>query len=161
MDLTIHLARGAQNPPEKLMKREHWSHGDFKRIVREMGLKVTCQRLAILESLSVGRAHVTAQEVYESLFKQNPEIGFATVYRFLKKLKNSGFVTEVRMGGMPARYELTPRKHHDHLTCSICGKIVEFADETIEALQLEIAKKHKFQLTGHLMELYGHCETCR
>lgn len=161
MDLTTQLARGAQNPPEKLISREKWNKNDFKRIVREMGLKVTGQRLAILEALSMGRAHVTAQEVFEGLIEKNPEIGFATVYRFLKKLKDSGFVTEVRMGGMPARYELTPRKHHDHLTCTVCGKIVEFAEDTIESLQLEIAKKHNFELTGHLMELYGVCESCQ
>lgn len=161
MDPTTFLSRGSQNPPEKLITREPWSTSDFKRIVREMGLKVTEQRLSILQALCMGRVHVTAQEVYENLMKTNPEMGFATVYRFLKKLKDSGFVTEVRTGGMPARYELTPRKHHDHLTCTQCGKIVEFADETIENLQTVIAKKHRFQLTGHLMELYGLCESCQ
>ena len=48
------------------------------------------------------------------------------------------FVTEVRMGGLPARYELTPKKHHDHLTCSECGVIVEFENKTIETLQMKI-----------------------
>ncbi|MCB0355935.1 MAG: transcriptional repressor [Bdellovibrionales bacterium] len=161
MDPTTFLARGAQNPPEKLISREPWDKSEFKRIIRKIGLKVTGQRLAILDALSTGRAHVTAQEVFEEVVEKNPDIGFATVYRFLKKLKDANFVTEVRMGGLPARYELTPRKHHDHLTCQKCGKIVEFENPTIELLQEEIARKHNFSLTGHLLELYGVCESCR
>ncbi|MCB0390767.1 MAG: transcriptional repressor [Bdellovibrionales bacterium] len=161
MDPMFQLARGAQNPPEKLVSRDPWDKSEFKRIIREMGLKVTGQRLSILDSLSSGRVHVTAQEVFEEVVEKSPEIGFATVYRFLKKLKDSGFVTEVRMGGMPARYELTPRKHHDHLTCQKCGKIVEFENQTIEAIQLQIAKAHNFKLTGHLLELYGLCDKCQ
>jgi len=150
-----------KSPLEKLVKRDPWEEGDFKRIVREMGLKVTDQRICILEALNSGRAHVTAQELYEEIAKKNPEVGFATVYRFLKKMKDCSFVTEVRMGGLPARYELTPRKHHDHLTCSTCGKIVEFANDEIERLQEVVAKQHKFKLTGHLLELYGICEHCQ
>lgn len=155
------LARGFENPPEKLIKRDSWQNGDFKRIVREMGLKVTDQRISILKSMSSGRAHVTAQEVFEEVVVGNPDIGFATVYRFLKKLKDHGFVTEVRMGGLPARYELTPRKHHDHLTCTSCGKIVEFSNDEIERLQLEVASLHNFKMTGHLLELYGICGDCQ
>ena len=126
-----------------------------------MSLKVTQQRLAILRSMTQGQAHVTAQEVYEKVTEPHPEIGFATVYRFLRAMAEKGFVTEVRMGGFPARYELTPKDHHDHLTCIKCGKIVEFENPTIEDLQHKIAKNHGFLLTDHVLELYGICFTCR
>ena len=132
----------------------------FKRIIREMGLKVTQQRMAILHSMCSGETHVTAQEVYERVSVDHPEIGFATVYRFLRKMTEKRLVTEVRMGGLPARYELTPKQHHDHLTCTQCGKIVEFESPTIEALQQEIAGENGFKLTGHVLELYGVCGQC-
>src|SRR4051812_35834238 len=92
-----------------------FNEDELKQIIRNLNLKVTQQRMAILKSLHDGRRHVTAQELYEKLCKEHPEIGFATVYRFLRALTEGNFVTEVRMGGLPARYELTPTKsHHDH-----------------------------------------------
>jgi len=155
------LAKG-RDPvsPEKLIRREPIDRASFKRIIREMGIKVTQQRIAILEALSGGRAHVTAQEVFEKVNAKYPEIGFATVYRFLRKMAEQNYVTEVRMGGLPARYELTPRRHHDHLTCVKCSQIVEFESPQIEILQEAVAREHNFQLTHHILELYGVCPRC-
>jgi Fur family transcriptional regulator, ferric uptake regulator len=93
------LVRGEQNPKEELVNRDRLDSKAFKRMIREMSLKVTKQRLAILEALNMGQAHVTAQEVYEIVNNKHPEIGFATVYRFLRKLTDNKYVTEVRMGG--------------------------------------------------------------
>lgn len=155
------LIAGEQNPKEELVRRDRLDESGLKRIIRDMGLKVTQQRLAILQALCMGRAHVTAQEVFEVVRPNYPEIGFATIYRFLRKLTEHQFVTEVRMGGLPARYELTPQRHHDHLTCVNCGKIVEFENSSIEVLQNRVAMEHGFQLTGHVLELYGVCAECR
>lgn len=157
------LIKGEQNPKEELVNRDRLDSKAFKRMIREMSLKVTKQRLAILEALNMGQAHVTAQEVYEIVNQKHPEIGFATVYRFLRKLTDHKYVSEVRMGGMPARYELSPNNHHDHITCVSCGKIVEFQNDHIERLQLEVASTHDFILTSHVLELYGVCNntSCR
>ena len=156
------LAKGRRPvEPEKLIRREPVDPSAFKRMIRQMGLKVTQQRMAILESLSAGRAHVTAQEVFETVNHKYPEIGFATVYRFLRKMAEQKLVTEVRMGGLPARYELTPRRHHDHLTCVQCGQIVEFENPQIETLQEQVAREHNFRLTHHVLELYGICTRCQ
>lgn len=134
---------------------------EFKQIIRKLNLKVTGQRLAILRTLHEGGHHVTAQELYEKLNKQHPEIGFATVYRFLRALSDAHLVTEVRMGGLPARYELTPKSHHDHLTCVQCSKIYEFENKAIEALQEKVAYQFGFVLTHHVLELYGICPSCQ
>ncbi len=135
---------------------------ELKQIIRDIGLKVTQQRLLILQCLLHGRDHVTAQEVFEKTSAKDSSIGFATVYRFLRLLANHQLVTEVRMGGLPARYEWTKKKcHHDHLTCKSCGKIVEFVNPDIERLQLEVAKSFGFILTGHILELYGVCPDCQ
>lgn len=132
-----------------------------KKIIRDLGLKVTQQRLDILDVVRGGPSHFTAQDVFETVEKRNPEIGFATVYRFLRTLTDSEFVTEVRMGGMPARYEWAAKDHHDHLTCTTCGKIVEFENVEIERLQEKVASRFGFLLTSHVLELYGTCPECR
>ncbi len=132
-----------------------------KKIIRDLGLKVTNQRLDILEVVRSGPNHFTAQDVFETVVKRSPEIGFATVYRFLRTLTEATFVTEVRMGGMPARYEWAAKDHHDHLTCTACSKIVEFENEEIERLQEKVALRSGFLLTSHVLELYGLCPECR
>lgn len=150
-----------QHDEDIIVHSEQYDESELKRIIRALNLKVTTQRMAILKSLHDGRRHVTAQELYEKLSVTHPEIGFATVYRFLRTLTEGNFVTEVRMGGLPARYELAPKGHHDHLTCVKCGKICEFENKAIEALQEKVAVQFGFRLTHHILELYGVCPSCQ
>lgn len=136
--------------------------GDKKGVLRRMGLKVTQQRLAILSALEdSSQIHLTAQDVYEKVKKDSPEIGFATVYRLLKKMKSVRFLTETKLNGMPARYEIASKDHHDHIVCVRCGKIVEFVNMAIERLQEDVALKFDFQLVDHILELYGVCSDCK
>lgn len=146
---------------ELTVVREELTDGELKKIIRALNLKVTTQRMAILKALNEGRRHVTAQELFEKVNALHPEIGFATVYRFLRTLTEGDFITEVRMGGLPARYEVNSKTHHDHLTCVRCGKICEFENKTIELLQEKVAKQFGFQLTHHVLELYGVCPHCQ
>lgn len=134
---------------------------NLKKIVREIGLKVTQQRLFILETILKGRDHVTAQELYESVARRAPDIGFATIYRFLRTLCQHNYMTEVRMGGLPARYEWANKKHHDHLTCVRCRRICEFENQEIENLQIKIATQMGFVLTNHVLEMFGLCTDCQ
>lgn len=132
-----------------------------KKIIRDLGLKVTDQRLLILEVVRRGPNHFTAQDVFESVAAKNPSVGFATVYRFLRTLSEQNYVSEVRMGGMPARYEWAAKDHHDHLTCTQCQRIVEFENHEIERLQEKVAKEFGFVLNDHVLELFGTCADCR
>jgi Fur family ferric uptake transcriptional regulator len=164
-DTKKNLALVPELPRQKdgdiLVISQDYNDDELKQIIRKLNLKVTNQRLAILRTLHEGRRHVTAQELYEMLSKDHPDIGFATVYRFLRALSDAHFVTEMRMGGSPARYELTPKSHHDHLTCVKCGKICEFENKAIEALQEKVAYQFGFVLTHHVLELYGVCPSCQ
>lgn len=141
--------------------RKHREKNSSRKIIRELGLKVTEQRILILEVICAGPSHFTAQDVFETIQPVNSSIGFATVYRFLRTLSEHEYVTEVRMGGMPARYEWAGKRHHDHLTCVSCHKIVEFENSEIERLQEKVAREFGFELTHHLLELYGRCPDCR
>ncbi|MFZ4404380.1 MAG: Fur family transcriptional regulator [Pseudobdellovibrionaceae bacterium] len=144
-----------------LLHQESYGEEELKKIIRDLGLKVTNQRMVILKCLHEGRRHITAQELYEKVSVRHPELGFATVYRFLRSLTEGHFVSEVRMGGMPARYELAPKNHHDHISCVKCGKICEFENRAIENLQEKVAVQFGFQLTHHILELYGICPDCQ
>lgn len=133
----------------------------LKKIIRSIGVKVTDQRMAILEEILNGADHITAQEVYEHVKMKSPDVGFATVYRFLRTLTDHKVLSEVRMQGLPARYEWASKEHHDHITCTCCGKINEFESDEIEQLQVLIAKKLGYEMTHHILELYGVCNSCQ
>lgn len=155
-----------QTDSEIHKKGERYQGEDFKKMIRSMNLKITDQRILILECLhdgdkKSGKRHVTAQELFEKVANKDASVGFATVYRFLRSLADHSLVTEVRMGGQSSRYELTPREHHDHLTCTKCGLICEFENDKIEKLQIQVASHFGFKLTNHILELYGICPECQ
>lgn len=134
----------------------------FKKILKESGLKYTRQREVVLKILYHSDKHYTPEALYLEVKEKAPElnIGIATVYRTLNLLEESEMVTSISFGTAGKKFELANKPHHDHLICKHCGKIIEFENATIERQQALIAKEYKFKLTGHLMQLYGICESC-
>lgn len=122
-------------------------------------LKVTQQRRLITEVFfdPIHReTHPTVEELFLRVRDREPGIGYATVYRTLKLLVDSGLATPSRLGDNQTRYEPDiPGEHHDHLVCVRCNAVIEFEDERIEELQHEIARRFGFELSDHRMVLYG------
>jgi Fur family ferric uptake transcriptional regulator len=135
-----------------------------KQVLREYisqnKLKLTEQRELILEAFLSVKGHVTAEELYQIVCRQNPMIGLATVYRTLNLLCECGLVQQRQFGDGQTRYELV-QAHHDHLICTKCRKIVEFENEDIEKIQEQIARQHGFIIQTHKHELYGLCSDCQ
>ncbi|SBW02821.1 Ferric uptake regulation protein [uncultured delta proteobacterium] len=134
----------------------------FSDYVTANGLKFTPQRRLIADVFLRQTGHLSTEELYDRVRKEDPSIGQATVYRTLKLFCDSGLAKEVHFGDGMARYESTSNSvHHDHLICIGCGKQVEFMDAEIEKLQEKLAEKNGFLLTSHHMYLYGVCPACR
>lgn len=136
---------------------------NFKRIIKNSGLKFTKQREAILKELYIADSHLTSEELYEKLKKSDPttKIGIATVYRTLSLLEKEEFVTFILSEKDAKRYELASKEHHDHIICRICGKIVEFVSQEIEDIQENIAKSLGFKVLDHSMQIHGICLQCQ
>ncbi len=134
----------------------------FKELLKNSGLKFTKQREVILKTLYEKNDHFTPEDLYIFLKKTYPElnIGIATVYRTLNLLEESSMVTSISFGVAGKKFELATKAHHDHMICKNCGLIIEFQNEKIEQLQLEIAQANHFHITSHLMQLQGLCEQC-
>lgn len=136
-------------------------HVQFAEYAAKAHLKMTPQRRRILEVFLEQKGHVTSEELYERVKSTCKTIGQATVYRTLKLLSGSGVAKEVDFGDGLTRYERQMGDdHHDHLICEGCGQNVEILDETIEKLQVDLAKRHGYRLTHHKMYLYGICPAC-
>jgi len=132
---------------------------DNNEELKRAGLKITLPRIKILGILQEPKnQHISAEDVYKILLENNEEIGLATVYRVLNQFDDAGIVSRHHFEGGKSVFELSHKKHHDHLVCLKCGKVVEFEDDVIETRQLEVAQKHKIKLTNHSLYLYGECE---
>ena len=134
----------------------------FKKSVSKIGLKNSIQKDYILKTLYFSTEHLTAEEISNKIKQNyNVSIGIATVYRAMKFLNDMKLVDLLEIGDGVVRYELNLSKHHDHLICMSCGKIVEFTDDFIELNQIKIAEKNNFILKEHIMTIYGLCENCQ
>lgn len=130
--------------------------------LRKAGLKATQPRKRILQLLENSeQRHMSAEDVYKALLDTGDDVGLATVYRVLTQFEAAGLVSRHHFEGGISVFELDEGTHHDHLLCVKCGKIVEFKDDTIEKRQMEIAKKHGFEMKDHCLYIYGICQTCQ
>jgi len=136
---------------------------ELKKIVKQKGLKYTEQREVVLNVLLHADEHLTAEEIYNLIKTENPNsnIGIATVYRALSFLEEVNLIASINFGVDGKKYESNKKEHHDHLICTSCGKIIEFLDDEIEKRQEKIAKKNRFKITSHSMQLYGTCPNCQ
>ena len=134
----------------------------FRDYLLTQGLKSTSQREIILDEFLRSDEHPSTEDLYLRVRKKNPQVGYATVHRTLKLFAECGIASVRNFGDGSTRYEsVSEDEHHDHLVCSECGLIIEFEDDQIEKLQEKVAKKHKFKVIDHRLELYGLCEKCQ
>ena len=110
--------------------------------LRQAGLKTTLPRLKILGILEdAADQHFTAEDVYKKLLDSGEEIGLATVYRVLTQFEGAQLVIRHNFEGGRSVFELNDGKHHDHMICLKCSKVIEFYDQQIENLQKDVAEE--------------------
>lgn len=116
---------------------------------------MTGQRRTIARILSAATDHPDVGEVHRRAHAVDSRISLATVYRTLKLLSEMGILERHDFGHGRGHYEEASRRHHDHLVDVESGRVIEFSNEEIEALQMRIARELGFKLVGHKLELYG------
>jgi len=135
----------------------------FEEYLRSHKHRLTPQRRRIFERAYSTHEHFSAEELYQWLQSADgPRVSRATVYRTLDLLAKGGFVETLDTGAGELKYEhVLGHKHHDHMICMECGRIDEFHDERIEALQNEAARRRGFEVHNHVHRLMGLCKACR
>lgn len=140
----------------------------FRKLLRENGLKVTNQRLVVLEIIaSRPEEHLTAEDIYELVKAVCPEIGLATVYRTIQLLNELHLIDRINFDDGFVRYEMgsAPNQkqghRHHHLICMKCGKVISFRDDLLEELEGKIASTTGFTVVNHEVKLFGCCAACR
>lgn len=130
----------------------------LKNYLKSRGLRFTPERKIILKKIFSLHEHFDVEKLYEKLNKQ---ISRATIYRTLSLLVKSGLVKELFRCQEKTSFEhVFGHKHHDHMLCLNCNRIIEFREEKIEKLQKEICKKYNFTPIEHRLTIKGYCKKC-
>lgn len=128
---------------------------DIESLCQEKGLRITEQRRVIARVLSEANDHPDVEALHERASAIDSGISIATVYRTVRLFEEAGILDRHDFGDGRSRYEAAPEAHHDHLIDVETGKVIEFVDPELEALQRLIAERLGFRLVDHRMELYG------
>lgn len=127
----------------------------IEKLCLEKNMRMTEQRRVIARVLSQATDHPDVEELHRRAHAVDPHISIATVYRTVRLFEEAGIIDRLDFRDGRSRYEEHSEDHHDHLIDMKTGKVVEFVDEEIEALQIAIAKKLGYKLVDHRLELYG------
>ncbi len=127
----------------------------IENLCAEKGMRMTDQRRVVARVLSTSHDHPDVEELYRRAHAMDPHISIATVYRTVRLFEEAGIIERHDFRDGRSRYEETPDSHHDHLIDMRSGRVIEFVDAEIEALQETIARKLGYRLVDHRLELYG------
>lgn len=119
------------------------------------GLRLTEQRRTVARVIDESGDHPDVEALHARAVAIDPRISVATVYRTVKLFEEAGILERLEFGDGRARYEDALRDHHDHLIDVTTGKVIEFVDPEIEALQEKIAARLGYRLVAHRLELFG------
>lgn len=134
----------------------------FRGFLRERSLRSTEVREAIVRAALDHGGHFRVDDLVERARRTGTRISAATVYRALPLLIQAKIIEPTEVSGDQRSYEtIYGRKHHDHLICQSCKRVVEFELDAFAVLEHEIAAKHGFILVDHFHELIGLCGNCR
>ena len=127
----------------------------IEKLCVDRGLRMTDQRRVIARVLSAATDHPDVEELHRRAHLVDPHISIATVYRTVRLFEESGILTRHDFRDGRSRYEEASEAHHDHLIDMKSGRVMEFVDPEIEALQKAIAERLGYRLVDHRLELYG------
>jgi Fur family ferric uptake transcriptional regulator len=134
----------------------------FVQYLRDNNLKVTKERLMLLEELFNSSGHLDADSLLFQLRNQGKRVSRATIYRTLDLLVQCGLARKSRLGREHYVYErVTPGKRHDHMVCTGCGRIIEFYDADLDERQRQVCLEHNFRPSFYSLQIQGLCAECQ
>jgi Fur family ferric uptake transcriptional regulator len=131
------------------------------RRLRALRVRVTPQRLLVLEALAAHGGHMTAEEVMRWAAPRATGLNLATVYRTLELLVSLGLVAQTDLGAEATAFELVGPAPHHHLVCERCGAVIEMADTVFQSLRADVLRRYGFEAQSRHIALFGVCRDCQ
>ncbi|HHV62715.1 MAG TPA: transcriptional repressor [Firmicutes bacterium] len=136
---------------------------DTAKILREHGLRVTPQRIAIYEALAGTKEHPSVEALYDRLRPRHPGLSLNTIYKTLQAFASAGLVRKLATHEDMHRYDANPEPH-THMVCIECGRVDDLdskADERLAGIKDLISNDTDYDLVDHALYFYGYCPSCR
>ena len=127
---------------------------------RANGLPVTIQRRVVFEAVMEREDHPTADQIYEAVREQAPQISRMTVYRILGNLVTLGLLAKTSHPSSVARFDPKTRQHH-HLVCLNCGGIIDLEEERLNKIAWPDVRSFGFEIEDYHINFRGRCAACR
>lgn len=129
--------------------------------LREVSLKVTPARIAVLQLLENSTTPLDVASIITVLKEKQIDIDPATAFRIINTFTQKGIAKQIQLNEGKFRYELSNKADHHHLICESCGRIEDISDCSIPQLEKEIQKKKQFLVKSHSLEFFGVCASCQ
>lgn len=133
----------------------------LESVLRQRNIRLTPQRLMILEAIEKGHGHITAEQILSQIRVTYPYVTLSTIYRTLELLKQARLITETDMGCGCDCYELLGQEPHHHLICQQCGEVQVLSNEFLAGLQEAIKARYGFEAIIDHLALFGRCSRCQ
>ncbi len=127
---------------------------------KDMGLRLTPQRIAILKYLDGNTSHPTADDIYRNLKRKYPALSFATVYNTLQTLREHGEIMEITIDPLRKHYDPNTSPHH-HVICIRCNELWDVFTDYSDVLKLPSHLARGMKTVGVHVDFYGLCNNCQ
>ena len=127
---------------------------EIQRRCADHNLRMTGQRRVVLHVIAAATDHPDVEELHRRAQAIDPAVSLSTVYRTVRRLEAIGLLQRHEFNAGRSCYEVTPRRHHDHLIDLESGRIIEFRCPEIERLQAELARRHGYLIVDHRLDIY-------
>lgn len=134
---------------------------DCKDELREVDLRATPARIAIMKFLEKTSQPVDVNSVIQYLNDEGIKADPATVFRIMNMLTQKGMTTPIQLQEGKTRYELSSKEDHHHLICRNCMKIEDVEDRFMNDWENDIKKEKGFLVSNHSLEFFGLCNQCQ
>lgn len=135
----------------------------YREFLASKGLRMTRERTIIVEEVFSSHEHFDADALIERLGRSRGgrSVSRSTIYRNLLLLEEAGLIRKVvRQDDREIFEHDYGFPQHDHLVCRKCGRLIEFHNDAINDVLVEIARQRGFRIEGHRLEVQGLCDTC-
>ncbi|MFW5998600.1 MAG: Fur family transcriptional regulator [Halanaerobiaceae bacterium] len=122
--------------------------------------RMTKQRKKIMEVLKNTDSHPTADEIYDKVKEDIPNISLGTVYRNLNVLAEMGEIMILDYGSSYSRFDGNPKNHY-HFKCENCGQVFDVDLDILDNLNQKLNSSTQFEVSHHRLEFYGLCPDCK
>jgi Fur family peroxide stress response transcriptional regulator len=129
--------------------------------LRERGMRLTPQRMAVLKTLIGSEKHLSVEEIFDRVQSEYPMTGLATVYKTVAILRDMGEITELKFGNASARYDGSKQSPHPHFICKQCNCIIDIESNLLGDFPTKIAQETGYEIMNYRLDFFGICPNCQ